>query len=274
MVVNYTYDAWGNIISVTGSSAGTIGAQNPIRYRGYLYDEETKYYFCKTRYYNPQWRRWLNKDGYFIAGNDLTGSNMYAYCSGNPVMRIDPNGMVDIASGIGLGIAIGCFLFADYLGIGQTLVLPFLQKNLDEEVFMFAAILFAEGGNLCGNDELNAMAWTIRNRISHPGFTGNTYRALITAKGQYDAYGNDDYNTALSYLTGNGKGKGTKNMLNCLRIVLCVYFDILISDTTGGATVYQRDYKGDVTWGKPTKAKTPLTRKEGGTWYHTFWIMG
>ena len=35
-VVNYTYDAWGNPLATTGSLAATLGAQNPLRYRGYV----------------------------------------------------------------------------------------------------------------------------------------------------------------------------------------------------------------------------------------------
>ena len=35
IVVNYTYNSWGKLISVTGSQADTVGALNPIRYRGY-----------------------------------------------------------------------------------------------------------------------------------------------------------------------------------------------------------------------------------------------
>ena len=38
VVVEYTYDAWGNILSTTGSMAATLGAVNPFRYRGYVYD--------------------------------------------------------------------------------------------------------------------------------------------------------------------------------------------------------------------------------------------
>ena len=34
IVASYTYDAWGNIESVTGTLADTVGAINPIRYRG------------------------------------------------------------------------------------------------------------------------------------------------------------------------------------------------------------------------------------------------
>ena len=39
-IVGYTYDAWGNILTTTGSSANTLGKYNPLRYRGYVYDPE------------------------------------------------------------------------------------------------------------------------------------------------------------------------------------------------------------------------------------------
>ena len=40
-VVEYTYDAWGNIRTTTGSMKDTLGTINPLRYRGYIYDSET-----------------------------------------------------------------------------------------------------------------------------------------------------------------------------------------------------------------------------------------
>jgi YD repeat-containing protein len=37
-VVKYTYDAWGKVLSTTGSLAATLGTIQPFRYRGYVYD--------------------------------------------------------------------------------------------------------------------------------------------------------------------------------------------------------------------------------------------
>ena len=48
-VVTYTYDAWGNPLTTTGSMAATLGAQNPLRYRGYVYDTETGLYYLQSR---------------------------------------------------------------------------------------------------------------------------------------------------------------------------------------------------------------------------------
>ena len=40
VVASYTYDAWGNVLSVTGSMSGSLGTLNPLRYRGYVYDTD------------------------------------------------------------------------------------------------------------------------------------------------------------------------------------------------------------------------------------------
>ena len=64
-------------------------AVNPFRYRGYYYDSELELYYLQSRYYNPEWGRFLNADVYVNANGDLTGYNMYAYCSNNPVIQAD-----------------------------------------------------------------------------------------------------------------------------------------------------------------------------------------
>lgn len=44
----------GKVISVTGSLADTVGVKNPLRYRGYYYDVETKLYYLQSRFYDPK----------------------------------------------------------------------------------------------------------------------------------------------------------------------------------------------------------------------------
>ena len=91
-VVEYKYDAWGNILSVTGSLASTLGAANPFRYRGYYYDTESGWYYLNSRFYDPQVGRFINADSYVSTGQGLSGYNMFAYCLNNPVVRIDVAG--------------------------------------------------------------------------------------------------------------------------------------------------------------------------------------
>jgi len=85
----YTYDAWGNCTVNPTSGYNFILSNNPFRYRGYYYDTETGYYYLQSRYYNPNWCRFINADKYVSTGQGFTGYNMFAYCLNNPVNWID-----------------------------------------------------------------------------------------------------------------------------------------------------------------------------------------
>ena len=92
-VVSYTYDAWGNITSTTGSMASTIGKMNPFRYRGYYYDEELGFYYLNTRYYDPKIGRFINADGIMAGVNgNFKGYNLFAYCFNDPINMTDDAG--------------------------------------------------------------------------------------------------------------------------------------------------------------------------------------
>jgi len=97
---HYTYDSWGNTISITDRVAGgrevtnpnNIGILNQIRYRGYYLDTETGYYYLMSRYYNPELGRFLNADLYTTTGQTVLSTNMFAYCENNPIIYSDPDG--------------------------------------------------------------------------------------------------------------------------------------------------------------------------------------
>ena len=75
-------------------SCVTVGVKNPIRYRGYYYDVETGLYYLQSRYYDPQTGRFINADDtdYLGADGSFASYNLFAYCSNNPVMNVDPSG--------------------------------------------------------------------------------------------------------------------------------------------------------------------------------------
>ena len=90
-VAEYVYDAWGNCTITTNVNG--YGTRNPIRYRGYYFDNDLQMYYLMTRYYDPQTGRFINADTpEYLKPSKINGLNLYAYCNNNPVMNVDPSG--------------------------------------------------------------------------------------------------------------------------------------------------------------------------------------
>ncbi|MDW7658491.1 MAG: RHS repeat-associated core domain-containing protein, partial [Bacillota bacterium] len=103
VVVEYAYDAWGKLLSTTGSLASTLGVGNPYRYRGYRFDTETGLYYLQSRYYNPHWGRFVNADG-LVNGSSFVSANLFAYAENNPITFSDPTGNIAIVDDLIIGI--------------------------------------------------------------------------------------------------------------------------------------------------------------------------
>ncbi len=88
----YSYDLWGAITGITGNQA--LAERNPIRYRGYYYDNETGFYYLETRYYDPQTKRFLSYDDLesFFYGAEEDMESLFVYCGNNPVCFYDIDG--------------------------------------------------------------------------------------------------------------------------------------------------------------------------------------
>ena len=128
-MVEYVYDAWGYLISKTGSLAATIGTLNPFRYRGYVYGEETGLYYLRSRYYNPVWKRFMSADVILEKGSLLLGANALTYCYNSPVQAVDSNGLEAIA------------LTAPYTVTGSAAVGSLIEKVLGSGTISFCALL-------------------------------------------------------------------------------------------------------------------------------------
>ena len=92
VVVEYKYDAWGNIVASTGSLVSTLGYLNPFRYRGYVYDEETGLYYLRSRYYKAAWGRFVCADSFETISIGSGKLSLYAYCINNPIIKNDTYG--------------------------------------------------------------------------------------------------------------------------------------------------------------------------------------
>ena len=111
VLAEYSYDPWGKV-TVTcdgeefeGMEAALMALYCPFAYRGYNYDYTTGLYYLQSRYYNPEWGRFLNVDDTNIllaTQGESLGANLFAYCGNNPVNMVDYTGYwaEDVHSGI------------------------------------------------------------------------------------------------------------------------------------------------------------------------------
>ena len=107
LLVQYEYDAWGKVKDIIGNQ--TLGQLNPMRYRGYYYDEETGLYYLQSRYYDAGVRRFINADRFEIIGNcdSFVSYNLYVYCENNPIIYSDKGGDVGIITCVVIGAVVG-----------------------------------------------------------------------------------------------------------------------------------------------------------------------
>ena len=98
MKAKYLYDAWGNCTISSETTSYDVANANPIRYRGYYYDDDTGLYYCNARYYSPKWHRFISPDDTaYLDPKSVNGLNLYCYCNNDPVNFADPSGHALVA---------------------------------------------------------------------------------------------------------------------------------------------------------------------------------
>ncbi|MBI4743532.1 MAG: RHS repeat-associated core domain-containing protein [Actinobacteria bacterium] len=86
VIATYNYEAFGNIISQTGTAA------NNYKFSTKNLDDESGLYYFGARYYDSEIGRFITKDP---DGGDVTDPqslNPYVYVRNNPVNLVDPDG--------------------------------------------------------------------------------------------------------------------------------------------------------------------------------------
>ena len=256
----YTYDAWGKLTGILDSGGNNLinkqttstalANLNPLRYRGYYYDNETGFYYLQSRYYDPAVRRFINADTYASTdSSDAIACNMFAYCANNPIVNADPSGeflittLILIGAGIiGGGVAVYTGYKAREAGCdwGDTLFYA-IGSGLCTfaAVYTLGTTAYGVYANYCainaitpvtevGNststmDQLQNCADTANLRVAGNGPVVGTQKHAVFAN-EVNALGNSNLRTEVSYLNGAEVPYATKGS---------VRFDVLEYNSAG-----------------------------------------
>ena len=118
IVATYEYDPWGAVTAKNANGAldnddTSIGNLNPLRYRGYYYDNETGFYYLQSRYYDPVVGRFISPDTFASTDvTDIISANMFAYCNNDPVNYKDDGGNNPVVAALINGAISACFAAA------------------------------------------------------------------------------------------------------------------------------------------------------------------
>ncbi|MWP63252.1 RHS repeat-associated core domain-containing protein, partial [Gilliamella sp. Pas-s25] len=96
------YNAYGQIINETYHQDDLQALpENPLRFQGQYYDEETGLHYNLNRYYDPFTGRYITQDPLGILG----GLNSYQYAGSDPINWVDPLGLVKVGNSGFEGVA-------------------------------------------------------------------------------------------------------------------------------------------------------------------------
>jgi RHS repeat-associated protein len=89
---SYRYDAYGNarIYDSNDAEIQDSAIHNPWRFSSKRFDSETGYYYFTHRYYDSSVGRFVTTDPLGVTD----GVNMYGYAGANPMMFVDPSGLL------------------------------------------------------------------------------------------------------------------------------------------------------------------------------------
>ena len=233
LAASYNYGAWGNYSvhddkGAKITKASFIGHINPLRYRGYYYDRETRLYYLQSRYYDFANCRFINADTFATTdANGFLSANMFAYCENNPVMRTDEDGEAwfTIANAV-FGAAVGVVSqVATNLATGQKWSHGILGAALGGAVYNVVAL------------------------------TTNNIALASVASSATEAFTNE----AITYFTGEKKFTA-ENLSGSIANVACkTVANSILASTTG--KISTRIVKTNSGWFKPKKFRSSFRGK-------------
>ena len=182
-VVGYRYDAYGNCTIDSSTTNYDLAHANPIRYRGYYYDEDTALYYLNSRYYSPEFKRFISLDDTnYLVPKNVNGCNLYAYCGNNPVMFVDPSGHFSL-----LALAVALLLFTPVGGVA-------LQTTVTTASYTVIAVASIFDEDI--RNDMNAIGWNPFNSDADAVLNSNyvsfykgvpVFRANVERSGSFGA---------------------------------------------------------------------------------------
>ena len=256
-VAQYAYDAWGKVIS----SSGTLADINPLRYRGYYYDSETGFYYLGSRYYDPAIKRFINADNETVVITNtasISDKNLFSYCDNNPVVRKDSSGKAwetafDIIS-LGSSVAdvvlnpVDPWAWASLIGDAIDVAIPFIG-GVGEVVRCCGTISKA--------DNVIDAAKQVKKAVSNS--TG-TYEIMYKSGKNY--VGKGSFNRAIQSAQRFSSPHKLNNGLG----------DEVVSITWKKAKNHREAYMCEYLW--QSKGRGVLSTNRNATTYNSIWSPG
>ncbi len=123
----YIYDAWGNLISSTGTT------ENSYLYCAEQLDSTTGLYYLRARYMNPTTGTFISMDTYQGSIFEPVSLHKYLYANANPVMYNDPSGYMAQAVVLKMEASHDAWCMAVYAALMSKLVYDvsiYVYKNV------------------------------------------------------------------------------------------------------------------------------------------------
>ena len=154
LVVEYKYDAWGRLISITGSLAATLGIRNPFRYREYIYDTEFGLYYLRSRYYEPRIGRFCNADAWLGKKCVLFAHSLYTYCLNRVTAFADTAGTEceRCAGGAGSDYWIYSLNSEEMQSFSKWLLLEYVPESIEQPLESIEKAMVEDAGNAIGEE--------------------------------------------------------------------------------------------------------------------------
>lgn len=157
VVANYYYDAYGEILSIAGSDGeeitdtSSVAFLNPMRYRGYVYDDDAGLYYLQSRYYDPITKRFINADSLWYLGavGTCLSYNLIAYCENNPINNKDADGHMTAAVAassfaVSYGLSLGGAALVAKLSAFLASICPYLLIAVAVVVVAYTTYVIAK----------------------------------------------------------------------------------------------------------------------------------